>query len=100
MQSIICTNSCTQEEKLQMESDLEKEISRLKSAQAALKKAISDKRQQMSVERAVLQQEAELLDADPPVKLCDSKTTLLVGTFRNEIFKESGNDADLSVSDQ
>lgn len=88
----------TPEEKLQMETDLEKEISQLKSAQAAMKKAISDKRKQMSAERAVMHHEAELLDADPPVKLCDSEMTLLVETFRNDM---SGNDTDpASVSEQ
>ena len=46
----LMSTSITQEEKLEMEPDLEKEISQLKLAQAALKKAISDKCQQMNVE--------------------------------------------------
>ena len=38
--------------------------------------AIGDKRQQMSLERAVLQHEAGLLDAEPPVKLYGGDTLL------------------------
>ena len=71
------STSTTQEVKLNLEPDLEKEMSQLKSAQAALKKAISDKQQQMSLERAVLQHEAEFLDADPPVKLYDGDMMLV-----------------------
>ena len=85
---------------MNLEPDLEKQMSQLKSAQAALKKGISDKQQQMSLERAVLQHEAELLDAEPPVKLYDGDMTLLVETFRNELFKEPENDGDPSVSEQ
>ena len=96
----LMSTSTTPEVKMNLEPDLEKEMSQLKSAQAALKKAISDKQQQMSLERAVLQHEAELLDAEPPVKLYDGDMMLLVETFRNELFKESENDGDPSVSEQ
>ncbi len=89
----LMSTSTTQEIKSNLEPDLEKEMSQLKSAQATLKKTISDKQQQMSLERAVLQHEAEFLDAEPPVKLYDDDITLLVETVRNEMFdKESGND--------
>ena len=96
----LMNTSTTQEIKSNLEPDLEREMSQLKSAQAALKKAIGDKRQQMSLERAVLQHEAELLDAEPPVKLHGGDMTLLVETFRNEMFKESEDDGDPNVSEQ
>ena len=49
----------------------------------------------------MLQHEAELLDAEPPIKLYDADITLLVETFKNEMNNmESGNDVDPSVGEQ
>ena len=72
----------------EMESDLEKEMTQLKVAQSSLKKAISEKRQQIRVEQAVIQHEAECLTTGPPEMLSEEDMEVLVETFKTDLFEE------------
>ena len=72
-----------------MEADLQKEILELKAAQAALRRAISKKQRQLTIEQAVIQHEAEALLAEAPViKLSEGEMEVVVETFKRELSQE------------
>ena len=62
-----------------MELDLEKEISELKAAQAALKRAVGEKK---SIEKSVGQHEGEVLTAGSTRKLSENEMKVLVKIFK------------------
>ena len=67
-------------------------MSHLKTAQNALKKAIIDKRQQLSTEQDVARQEAEILIADTPTELSEDEMEMLIHTFNNESYEDTESD--------
>ena len=71
-------------EKEKIEVDLHEQISHLKVAQNALKKAIYDKKQMLSIEQDAARQEAELLITDSPTRLSENEMEMIIHTFQNE----------------
>ena len=79
-------------EKQTFESELHQKMSHLKTAQNALKKAIIDKRRQLSTEQDVARQEAEILIADTPTELSEDEMEMLIHTFNYESYEDTESD--------
>ena len=71
-------------EKEKLEVDLHEQISHLQVAQNALKKAIYDKKQMLSIEQDLARQEAELLITDSPTRLSENEMEMIIHIFQNE----------------
>ena len=70
--------------KKKMETELHEQISRLKTAQNALKKSIHDKQQQLSIEKDIAEQENNLLISSSPTRLSDSEIENVIQSVKNE----------------
>ena len=67
-------------------------MSHLKAAESAFKKAILDKRRQLTAEKDVARQEAEPLIADSPTELSEDEMEMLVHTFKSESYEDTRSD--------